>query len=231
MPVLSPSVSVIVPVTAPIDHLAETLASVDAQSHRPLEIVLVADGEPPDLSAAIAATTVPVRVVHRERGGPGAARNTGVDEARGTILAFLDSDDVWLPEKLALQVDALDRDPDLDFVFVGIEQFFSPELNRMDTPVTDARAARLGRLPSSLVVRKRSFARVGPFVEGAVFGDFLDWYSRARDLGLRETTIDRTMVRRRIHGSNTGVTLRGRRSDYVHALKAIIDRRRAEGGA
>ncbi len=137
-----------------------------------------------------------VRVVTRPRGGPGAARNTGCAAATGDVLMFLDVDDVWLPQKLELQVAALRRDPALDMVFGGVEQFSSPELDRTGSPRSLERAERAGLLPSAMCVRAESFGRVGGFREGVVFGEFLDWYTRAVDMGLRSTAIDQTLVRR-----------------------------------
>jgi glycosyltransferase involved in cell wall biosynthesis len=187
---------------------------------------VVSDGGRADPAPMLAACDVPARVVSRARGGPGAARNTGCAAATGAVLAFLDSDDVWLPEKLELQVGALRGDPSLDMVFAGVEQFFSPELGRAGSPRRSERAERAGRLPSAMVVRAAAFARVGGFREGVIFGEFVDWYARATELGLRGCTVDQTLVRRRVHDHNAGVQFRSSRGDYVRVIKDLLDRRR-----
>ena len=170
---------------------------------------------------------VPVRIVSRPRGGPGAARNSGCRAAAGDVYAFLDADDVWCPEKLECQVAVLERDPGVAMVFAGVEQFYSPELERTGAPVVPERAARAGLLPSTFVVRRDAFWRAGGFGEGTIFGEFADWYARAEEHGLRGETVDRVLVRRRIHDHNAGVTLRACRGDYARVLKGVLDRRRA----
>lgn len=221
----SASVSVIIPVFEQLDYLAEALESVAAQTRPPAEVIVVCDGGRVDPAPGFA-HEVPVRVVTRPHGGPGAARTTGCALAAGEVLAFLDVDDLWMPEKLERQVAALERDPRLDMVFTGVEHFFCRELDRGRSPTTTATAERAGLLPSALAVRATSFARVGGFRAGVIFGEFLDWYARATDLGLVGCTIDETLVRRRVHPRNAGVEFRGARGDYVRVVKDLLDRRR-----
>ena len=82
-------------------------------------------------------------------------------------------------------------------------------------------------MPSSFVVRRKAFRRVGGFREDVVFGEFIDWYSRATEAGLREATVDRVVTRRRIHDRNAGVVQRELRGQYAQVLKDALDRRRA----
>jgi glycosyltransferase involved in cell wall biosynthesis len=223
-------VSVIVPVFERADYLAETLESVARQTRAADEVIVVVDGSPVDVTAALDASGLRgVRVLHRPRGGPGAARNTGCAVATGAVLMFLDSDDVWLPTKLERQVAAFVGNAHLDVVFTSVEQFFSPELGRTGAPRSHEEADRLGRLPSTMAVRASSFRRVGGFREHTTFGELLDWYGRATDLGVRMTTIDEVLVRRRVHERNAGVRFRSARGDYATVAKELLDRRRAEG--
>ena len=85
---------------------------------------------------------------------------------------------------------------------------------------------RTGPMPSTFVVRTKAFRRVGGFREDVVFGEFIDWYSRATEAGLREATIDRVVTRRRIHDRNAGVVKRELRGQYAQVLKDALDRRR-----
>ncbi|KAA2244279.1 glycosyltransferase family 2 protein [Salinarimonas soli] len=92
-------VSVVVPV---YNRGTELLAAVDSvlkQSYTSIEIVVVDDGSTIDIGALVrdAFPDAPIRVVRQANAGAGAARNRGIDEARGVYTAFLDSDDVWLP--------------------------------------------------------------------------------------------------------------------------------------
>jgi len=106
-----PKISVIIPVYNRRESLRRALASVLAQSFQDFEVVIVDDGSKPQERVADDISSDPrVRVTrHASNRGPSAARNTGVALAQGTWLAFLDSDDVWLPEKLIRQLEAAEE--------------------------------------------------------------------------------------------------------------------------
>ena len=107
-------VSVIIPVFNRAAMLVEAVQSALAQSYRPIEIIIVDDASTDDTPATIAALMArhpEVRSVRRENGGPGAARESGRQIARGELLQYLDSDDLLLPRKLELQVRALAENP------------------------------------------------------------------------------------------------------------------------
>ena len=107
-------VSTIVPVHDRPRLLEEAVASVVAQSWRPIEVVIVDDGstdDTPRVADRLAAENPEVRAIHVPNGGPGRAREAGRREARGEFLQYLDSDDLLLPGKFAAQVAALRADP------------------------------------------------------------------------------------------------------------------------
>lgn len=116
----SPCVSVVIPAYNPGAGLAAAIDSVRAQTFGDWEIVVVDDCSPEDVGAALGAGTNDPRVRlvrHDTNGGPSAARNTGVAQARGRFVAFLDADDSWYPEKLARQVAAVMARPHPERVF------------------------------------------------------------------------------------------------------------------
>ena len=102
-----PSVSVVVPTYNRAKWLPEAVASALGQTHRPLEVLIVDDGSTDHTEAVCASFAPPVRYIRQANGGVSAARNRGVREARGEWIAFLDSDDVWEPAKLEIQLAAL----------------------------------------------------------------------------------------------------------------------------
>lgn len=108
-------ISVILPTYNRAGFLERAMGSVLAQRCPCGELIVVDDGstdETPALVARLAAQSpIPVRVLHQENRGAAAARNTGIGAARGDLLAFLDSDDWWLPKKLELQAAALLANP------------------------------------------------------------------------------------------------------------------------
>jgi O-antigen biosynthesis protein len=101
-------VSVVIPTFDRAHLLPRAVQSVLSQSYSNLEVIIVDDGSTDATAETVAATADPrVRYVRHERNrGAAAARNTGIRESRGDFVAFLDSDDEWLPDKIASQMDA-----------------------------------------------------------------------------------------------------------------------------
>jgi glycosyltransferase involved in cell wall biosynthesis len=228
-PGAEPAVSVIIPAHDAERHLAEAIESTLGQDLRPVEVVVVDDGSS-DGTAEVARRYAGVTVVQQDNAGAGAARNTGVARATGELYAFLDADDVWLPGKLRAQAEALHRRPHADGAFCGIEEFHSPELDGAGRAAHPLRpGVHVARAPSGLLLRAASFARVGPFRDGAdEGGELIDWLLRAAEAGLELVAIPDLFVRRRIHATNMGVRAgRGQRAEYVRSLKRALDRRRA----
>lgn len=109
-----PLVTTIIPVYNRAAMLREAVSSVLAQSHRPVEIIIVDDGstdETGSVAEVLAAAHPGVRVLHQYNRGPGAAREAGRIEARGEFIQHLDSDDVLVPRKFEMQIEALRANP------------------------------------------------------------------------------------------------------------------------
>lgn len=103
MPAEAPLFSVVIPAYKCANFIGLTLQSVYQQTETDFEIVVVNDGSPDNTLEVLQRETDPrLRIINQENGGECAARNRGVREARGTYVAFLDSDDAWLPDHLAL---------------------------------------------------------------------------------------------------------------------------------
>ena len=230
-------VSVIMPVHNGERYLAEAVESVLGQSYTPFELIVMDDGST-DRSAQIAQGFGPaaLRYHYQVNAGQSAARNRGVQLATGPLLAFLDHDDYWAPEKLALQVAVLSNAPSVEAVFGHVRQFVSPD-------VEPAAAARVryhaeimpGHVPGTMLIRREVFDRVGLFDARLRVGEFVHWYARAVDLGLRSVLLPEVVMHRRLHSDNLGIKQKAESVQYVRVLKATLDRRRAlqeaaEGG-
>ena len=218
-----PLVSVIIPAYNRATVLGEAIDSALGQTHRRLEVIVVDDGST-DGSAGVAAgyEDPRVHVLVRSNGGIGAARNTGVVNAGGQILAFLDSDDRWAPDKLERQLARLAQQPDLDGVYGFVQEFG-------DGAARDGGATRNARapLPSATILRRMSFERVGPFATGWRLGEWVEWWARASEAGLRFEAVGEAVTFRRVDGDNQGFREAQERADYLHILKEALDRRRA----
>ncbi len=99
-----PQVSVVIPTFNRARSVVEAVESVLAQTYRGAEVIVVDDGSTDDTSAVLTTFGGRIRVIRQENGGVSSARNAGVLAARAPWVAFLDSDDLWMPEKLELQL-------------------------------------------------------------------------------------------------------------------------------
>jgi hypothetical protein len=115
-----PKVSVIIPTYNRANMVGKAIESVFKQTYPDWELLVVDDGSQDDTRRVITAyPDPPVRYIFQDNGGTSKARNTGVKASTGEYIAFLDSDDLFLPDKLGLQVAALDRNPHIGLVASG----------------------------------------------------------------------------------------------------------------
>ena len=107
-----PQVSVIIPTYNRGWILKEAIDSVLAQDYKDLELIVVDDGSTDNTFEILASYGNDIKVLFQENKGVSAARNRGITEASGQLIAFLDSDDLWLPRKLSTQIDFFNQMPD-----------------------------------------------------------------------------------------------------------------------
>ncbi len=168
------AVSVVIPAYNYAHYLPQAIASVLAQTHRALELLIVDDGSPDGTRATVAALAEPrLRYVWQENAGLSAARNTGLREARFPFVAFLDADDLWAPGFLAAVMEKFAALPG-DFAAIATDT------TRMDADgkprtvprYTDRSTGELTvrdfclrnrPLSSSIVLKKSAFADCGGF--------------------------------------------------------------------
>ncbi|OWY62584.1 hypothetical protein B7486_57630, partial [cyanobacterium TDX16] len=146
----------VVPVRDGVAHLADALQSVLEQVPPPDDVVVV-DGGSTDGSAELARTFAGVRVVTQTGTGLGQARNQGVAEVAGELVAFCDADDRWPPGSLAARTEAFERDADAAAV---VGQVTTRELDGEQVPALHAAALgrrRPGWTPGALLVRRSTF--------------------------------------------------------------------------
>lgn len=224
---MSDLVSVIIPAYNAAAYLREAIDSVIAQTHDRVEIVIVDDASTDGTAAVAAHYGTAVRYAEQTHGGQAAARNFGAGISTGRYLAFLDADDLWEPEKLAIQLAAFDADPGLDVVFGHVVQFWSPEVAvQHGRSLPHVSEPLRGDHPGTMLVPRAVFDEIGPFREDHVIGDFIDWYARALDDGRNMLMLDRVVMRRRLHRTNFGRVTSSGPEEYARVLRQVIDRRR-----
>jgi glycosyltransferase involved in cell wall biosynthesis len=222
----TPDISVVIPVHNGERYLAASIQSVLDQRHAGLELLVVDNGST-DATAEVARSFPSIRYLHLADQGLSRALNVGIEQSRGAFLGFLDADDLWSPNRLAVQLEAFAANSAVEMVFGYVEQFISPELDDSIKAKLSIRNRHLpGRYRGSMLIRTESFRRVGPFEPSVDYGEFLDWYMRAAEHRIREVMLPDVVTLRRIHGANFGYTDRHRRVELVRVLKRGLDRRR-----
>ncbi|HEX6699162.1 MAG TPA: glycosyltransferase family A protein [Gaiellaceae bacterium] len=223
-----PLVTVVIGVYNCERYLGEAIESVLAQTHPAVELIVVDDGST-DRSGEVAESYGErVRCIRQENGGMAAARNRAIPEAHGSYLSFLDADDRFPPDKLRSQLAVFAAEPELDVVYGHVTEFSSPDLD-------DAARALLRApehdvpwpTPNLMLVKRESFLRVGLFSTELKVGIGVDWHARANELGLRSAVPPVVVLERRLHADNNGIRQRESKPQYLHVLKAALDRRRA----
>lgn len=140
----NPRVSIIIPTYNRAHMIVECLDSVLNQTYRHFEVIVVDDGSTDNTEAVLKPYFDRIKYIKQENHGNAAARNTGIREAKGEIIAFNDSDDLWLPDKLEKQVRYLDEHPDVDMV-CGNGVFFGDQKIEGKKVIPDKRAVPLER--------------------------------------------------------------------------------------
>jgi glycosyltransferase involved in cell wall biosynthesis len=136
---MNPLVSVVITTYNQSDYIADTVVSALNQTYPHREVIVVDDGSTDDTGARLASFRDRVTVVRQDNRGVAASRNAGVRSARGELIAFLDGDDLWEPDKLAVQVATYRAHPRSGLIAVDACTFSGSEvLRRSSLPWTPA---------------------------------------------------------------------------------------------
>lgn len=221
-----PLVSVIIPVYNGARYLRTALESVFAQTYRPLEVIVVDDGSVDD-SGVIAQSFDDVRYIHQANQGVAAARNHGIEAARGEFFAFLDQDDLWIPEKLKLQIAYLLSHPDLGYTLTQQQFFLDPGAT---LPAWFRKelfsSVHTGWVLGTLVVRRTAFEKVDNFATGYSAASDGDWFFRAKAVGISMAVVPELLLLKRIHGANESAHAKEILSELRKVVKGSLDRQR-----
>lgn len=224
-------VSVIIPAFNQAQYLGDAIRSVFGQTYPHFEIIVIDDASPDNTSGIARSFSDPrIKLIsHGDNLGLAAARNTGIRAANGNILALLDADDMFHPEKLRMHVEFLDGRPD-----IGVSYNARFELNHSDTTIRwlfrPPLAATLRDLvtgfpfsPSDMVVRHEWFTKAGLFDPGVRSAEDTDLPCRFALAGCKFASVDRALNYRRYHSGRGRKNLRGRLDDVSRVLEKIFD--------
>lgn len=197
--------------------LTDTLASLAAQTLHPLELIIVDDGGPsPFVPDSLPPGLPPTRIVRLAPSGPSYARNVGAALAHGELIAFLDDDDLWHPERLAVHAQAMGARPDIALSYSRMHSVdvdgneIAPANQVQVRDVSDVYRRITGIMLPNTVVRADAFHAVGGFNPVFHLAEDLDLVLR---LALRGSTV--------LVGDHSLVAYRQHRGNVTHRHRAL----------
>jgi glycosyltransferase involved in cell wall biosynthesis len=220
-PASGPLVSVIVPVFDGERFLADAVASVFAQDHRPLEVIVIDDGSA-DASGEVARSFDEVVLIEADHQGVAAARNLGLARATGAYITFLDADDLMAPGRLRTQLEHLRDHPTTGCVLMRQDLLIEPgaehPLWTPDGPVAVP--------PTTAMIRQGDARRVGGFDPAYRVCEDTDWLFRLREAGVRIDVLPEVGLIRRIHGRNLTHDIDALRAGLARSVRGRLERAR-----
>ncbi len=224
--IIPPLISVVVPVYNAGALLLEAIDSIARQAIGPVELIVVDDGSTDDPAARLAAAALPATLLHQANRGPAAARNRGLEAARGRYVAFLDADDIWPRHALAALADRLVRDSSIELAQGHIRRFRAAAADELDGPATVIGPAVVSFNLGSALFRRDLLVRLGGFDETRRTSEDVEFWVRARQAGVAQVVIPEvTLLYRRGHGSlMEGFTPAARTAEHLKHWTSILAR-------
>jgi len=207
--------------------IASALQSVVEQNYTPKEI-LVIDGHSDDGTAEIARAFPEVRVIPQIGRGIADAYNLGIRCARGEFVSFISHDDIWSAGKLAQQVQFLVEHPRVEYVTGRVKFFIEP-----GCPIPYGFRKELldgdhvGHIMETLVARRTLFDRVGVFDCSLTTAEDVDWFNRARQMGIPTAATPAVVLHKRVHGGNSSLNVAENNANLLRVLRNSVARKRS----
>ena len=218
--------SVILPVYNCESYIKDAIESILDQTYKNFELIVVDDGSTDNSIKIIERFRVPsVKIIRQENLGCPVARNTGLKTARGEYFAFLDSDDLWVRNKLELQMEQISQPGAADMIFGYVNEFSGSNPIIINALMANAKSLK-GIHAICLLISRANFMRVGLFDSKFSDAEFIDWYARAKNQKLSELIMPEILAYRRVHEGNLDRLKRHNVNQYASALKAALDRKR-----
>jgi glycosyltransferase involved in cell wall biosynthesis len=205
--------------------LSASLNSIRAQPEVDVEIIVV-DGGSTDRTREIA-SSFQVRMVDQEGAGLACAWNTGIKLASSSLIAFLDSDDLWAPETLAARVEDLRLSGAA--VSVGRVRYFLDDDTIVSPGFTRGLLQERGGIapiPGAMLIHSAVFSDIGLFDPAYALGADTDWLGRLVDAKINTRVFDQIVLHKRVHGKNLTRDIDRVQSELLLALRMKIARGR-----
>lgn len=221
-------VSVVIPAHNGARYLGEAIESVLRQSIAPIEI-LVVDNCSTDETECIAKSFSEITYHRLSEASVALARQHGADHSSGELIAFLDQDDLWLPDKLAAQINYLSQNPGADCVIGQQMMFLQAGIIKPQWIKSSLLGVPLpGYLPSALILRRKALEKTGGFDASLSMASDVAWFFKVRHMGMRIGSVDQVVVHKRIHNQNESGQVTALQSEILRVIKQSLITRRAE---
>ena len=180
-------VSIIIPVYNCQEYISDSLESVLSQTYQNIEIVVINDGSTDDTQKIIEEYGDRINYYYQENAGVATARNLGLNKCSGHYIAFLDADDIWLPDKLEKQIDVLRKNPDYGFVYCdnyfvdekkNIIKNYERKIKLLQGDILLDFFMDFFLITSGIVMRKKCLEKTGYFREILEVGEDFDFFLR-----------------------------------------------------
>lgn len=223
-------ISIIIPTYNRPKYLLDVLESVRQQTRKPYEVIVVDDGSTDNTRKILINSPYKIHYIYQKNCGPAAARNAGIMAAQGDVVAFLDDDDLLLPQALELAAQRLENMSILqvDIVFGLIMRVKNVKKVKRKFTYEQLPPVLTERMIGSSIIRKKVFDRVGLFDESLILGQDLDWYMRAREKHVSFSSIDQVTYLYRIHENNRTNNKYRTNKYLLKILKKSLTRREKE---
>lgn len=231
------TVTAIIPLYNGQNFIEQSLNSVLSQTRKPTEILVVDDGSTDrgaDLVEQLAKFDPTVRLLRKPNGGQSSARNFGVKNSTGQLIALLDQDDAWYPnhiERLIRPFEDKNRPHRLGWVYSNLDEIdrhgnmmvrhFLPMSHHPKTSVYMCLDRDMFVLPSASLISREAFEAVGGFDECLIGYEDDDLFFRLFRAGYNNVYIDEALSMWRIYNSSTSYTSKMGRSRMIYARKLI----------
>lgn len=219
-----PLVSVIIPVYNGEKFIGEAVQNVLDQHYPALEIIIINDGSTDNSGSIIENLATDVRYFDRDNAGPATARNSGIKDASGKYIAFLDVDDLWPENNLSHLVQELEENTELDIVR-GYAQLFRDTEGGEKEYLGNPKEAYQYYIGAALY-RASVFTKVGLFDQTLLFGEDTDWYNRSEEKNISTKWLDEVTLFVRRHGENMTEGKNLVELNKLKTIKRAIDRKR-----
>jgi len=231
-----PSISIVLPLYNGAAFIKKTLDAVASQTFQDAELIIIDDGSP-DSSSQIAEEVCScsssrilqnLTLIKQENQGVAAARNHGIEKAKGKWIALLDQDDIWLPEKLEVQHKAAQKNPEASWHYSAFVRFYADGREKLKNNGSSDRLETLKKMlsgelfvpPSTVLVLKKVCEELGGFDSELIPSDEWDFFLKLAE-NYENGYSDKVLVRFPSHPTSTA---KRQRRKIFEAQKIVIEK-------